>query len=316
MDARIVIVDPFDDEDLLELAELSGLPFTRLHAWPFEAQPVDRLVSTVPVPRGAGREALGVVPTVALTPKLGEAWPERVVSLRDGREDILAFLGGADAPGGTRVGVVGLAGGIGTSTLAACLARALADRPIAVALMDTDPVPGLASRLGLDGYPGLRWADLTDESGPLLPRRLDLPVWHRVRVATSDVRGAAGAPFTAAANALSRTHDVLVLDLQRTTDGEDLLGQCDHVVVVFGGTAGEVAAWERLRTTAPRPTLHPVVRAGGGLAPGDLARRLGTPVVTLGTERTAVATRGVQPGDRRRGAVMTAARLLADRVMN
>ena len=314
MDARIVIVDPYADEDLLRLAELSGLPFTRVHAWPFGAD-AERMVSTVPVPRGAGREVLGVVPGVARAPKLGEAWPERVVSLRDGREDILAFLGGAEAPGGIRVGVMGLAGGVGTSTLAACLARALAIRPIAIALLDTDPVPGLASRLGLDGHTGLRWADLAEEEGPLLPRRLELPVWHRVRVATSDVRGAAGAPFAAAANALSRTHDVLIMDLQRTADGEQMLGQCDHAVVLFGGTAGEVAAWERLRTTQPRPALHPVLRSGRGIGAAELARRLGVPVVALGTERAGQGMHGVQPGDRVRGAVMTAARLLADRVM-
>lgn len=311
MDACTVIVDPFEDEDLLELAELSGLPYRRVRAWPFGEEP-ERLVTTVPVPRGAGAGVLGVVPGVAVAPKLGEAWPERVVSLRHGREDILAYLSGADAPGGTRVGVVGLAGGIGSTTLAACLARTLADRPLAVALMDTDPVPGLGTRLGLDGIPGVRWADLTEESGPLLPQRLHLPVWHRVRVATSDSRGVAGTPFPAAAHALSRISDVLVLDLARTAPAEDVIA-LDHLVVLLSGAPAELAAWTRLQSSVPTAALHPVVRTDGELSPPEVARRLGIAVIALGVER-AGAGHGVQPGDRRRGAAMTAARLLADRL--
>lgn len=312
MDSRIVIVDPFEDEDLLELAELSGLPYTRVRAWPFGTEPADRFLSTVPVPRGAGRTVLGVVPPVAVTPTLGEAWPDRVVTLERGREDILAFLSGADAPGGRRIGVIGLAGGIGATTFAAALARTIATHPLAVALMDTDPVPGLASRLGLDGVDGARWADLAAESGPLLPQRLQLPTWHRVRVATSDARGAAGAPLAAAAEALSRTCDVLVVDLPRTALAEEPVTRFDHLVVLFAGTEAELPAWHAMRGVAP--ALHPVVRTGGPLSPAEVARRLGQAVIALGLERAGTG-RGVQPGDRRRGAVMTAARILADRLV-
>lgn len=311
MDSRIVIVDPFQEQDLLELAELSGLPYTRVRAWPFEVAPADRLVSTVPIPRGAGTGVLGVVLDVAVTPRLGEVWPDRVVSLRHGREEILGFLSGADSPGGTRVGVLGLAGGIGATTFAACLARALATHPIAVALLDTDPLPGLAARLGLEGHTGVRWADLVEETGPLLPQRFHLPVWHRVRVATSDVRGAAGAPFLAAAQALSRTSDVLVIDLPRSSLAQEPW-PVDHLVTVFAGSAPEIDAWSRLREMVPGVTPHPVVRTDGELSPAEVARRLGEPVIALGIERASGTVQ--QPGDRRRGAVMTAARLVAERV--
>jgi len=321
MDSRIVIVDPFESDELLELAELSGMPFTRVRAWHFEPSPADRVITTIPLPRGAAADGLGVVVDVAVPAGIGERWPERVVTLRHGREDVLAYLSGSDAPGGRVVGVVGLAGGLGATTLAACLARTLAGHPIAVALLDTDPVPSLESRLGFTEGGGVRWADLAGEDGPLLPQRIDaaLPVWHRVRIATCDGRGVDGAPFLAVAHALSRTHDVTVVDLPRAPgpDGAALLRRCDDVVVLLGGRRAELAAWERLRAVVGPATLHPVVRGGGELAAGDVARELGCAVIALGLERAvaAGAAHGAQPGDRARGAVMKAARVLAGRML-
>ncbi len=315
MDTRIVIVDPFESEELVELAELSGVPFTSVRTWHFSPTPADRVVTTVPLPRGVARQALGVGLGVDVPPRVGESWPDRVVSLRHGREDILAWLGGSEAPGGRLVGVVGLAGGLGTTTLAAGLARSLAQRPLTIALLDSDPVSGLAQRLGLAG--GQRWADFAAEPGPLLPHRLDsvLPVWQRVRVATGDHRGTVNAPFAPVAHALARTHDVTIVDLPRSTlAGEtDLACCCGDVVVVLGGRTAEVDAWHVLRGLLPAATtLHAVVRTGGEMGAGEVARELGTPVVALGTERDTGPA--VQPGDRRRGAVMTAAHALAARL--
>jgi len=314
---RTMIVDPFLNDELLELAELSGVPFTRVRSWGFDPSPPERIVTTVPLPRGVGGDVRGGALDVDVPRGVGERWPERVVSLPRGRADVLAWLGGAERPGGRVVGVIGLAGGLGTTTLAAALARALAGTPLAVAQVDPDPVSTLEERIGLVGVPGPRWADLAVEDGPLLPHRIDavLPVWRRVRVVTSDERGMSGAAHLPGVHALARTHDVTVVDLPRAvlTGDAALAGRCGDVVVLMAGLAAERAAWERLRALLPAAVLPPVVRTGGEVSPGERARELGAPVVALGAERPGGTV--VQPGDRRRGAVMTAARALAAAVV-
>lgn len=313
MEPRIVLVDPFRDEQLLELVRLSGSPVDSVRVWPFELRPDDRVVSTVPVPRAAVNRALGVLVGVPATPGVGEAWPTRVVTLDQGREEILAAAGGADQPTRRVVGVVGLSGGVGASTLAAALARHLATLPLAVALMDLDPTPALENLLFLRAEGGARIADFAAETGPLLPHRCAavLPTWNRVRVATNDHRGRHGAPVEALAHALARAHDVLVLDLPRATvlDGGTGIGElCDDLVTVGAGRPGESEVQGTLRARFGRSNVVEVQRTA-------VSRQAWSPgcALRLGTEKAAHdVEHGVQPGDRPRGAVRVAAGQLAE----
>lgn len=317
MDCRIVLVDPFHDQDLFELVQLAGAPVKPVHAWPFDLRPEDRVLSTIPVPLAATDRVLGVLVGAPTVPGIGEAWPRRVVSLEQGREDILALVGGAEQPRGRVVAVLGLSGGIGATTLAAALARRAAGVPLAVALMDLDPTPALERLLGLRVQGGARIADFAGERGPLLPERCAarLPVWNRVRVAASDGRGHGGASLVLA-QALARAHDLLVLDIPRgllaagNGAGEVLAGLCDDAVMVRSGRPGERAAIEGLRPQLGAARVHQVLRAGR--LP---AEALHGGVVRLGHERIgADVEHGVQPGDRPRGAVMSAAAGLAVRL--
>nr|NLD40671.1 hypothetical protein [Actinomycetales bacterium] len=340
-----VLVDPFENPELRELAELAGLPLRWCAAWPFDLGIRERVVSTVPVPALQADRALGVIVGTPGTPGLGEAWPSRTVRLEEGAASVVSHLAGGSEAGGRVVAVVGTRGGIGTTSLAAALARLIAEVPCTVALVDTDPVPRLASMLGIEG--GLAWADLAGDEGPLLPHRLDagLPLWERVRVLTSDGREGGRERFGAALRALACTHAAVVVDLGRNLGALEVL-QPDFCVVVAAGEHKDLAAtarvigesWEggqdplavgRARGTtvgmggdltsgvadgAARRCVHvPVVRSGGAIPVEEVALRLGIAVVPFATERggPAAAAHGSRPGDRPRGALVRAARAVA-----
>ncbi|MBC7292320.1 MAG: pilus assembly protein FlpE, partial [Actinotalea sp.] len=87
------------------------------------------------------------------------------------------------------VAVVGAAGGVGASTLAALLARRRAIAGDRVLLVDLDPGGGgLDVLLGLEQVDGARWSDLRHvasgvEARPLLDA---LPHWRGVSVVSGD----------------------------------------------------------------------------------------------------------------------------------
>lgn len=306
-----VVVDPFEHGELRELAALTGLPVRTCTAWPFDLLPRDRVISTVPVPRAHAGDVLGVVVGMAPAPGIGEAWPERTVRLEDGATAVVAHLSGDSDPAGRLVAVVGLRGGIGTTTLAAALARTLAEEPLAVSLLDSEPIPRLRALLGVTD--GLTWADLAAGNGPLLPHRMDsgLPLWERVRVLTADERGSSPERFLAAIHALRCTHDVVVADLGRDLAGLALL-RPDLTVLVLEGELVDIAAASRILDSAPGECVA-AVRSGSVIPPAEAAMRLGVDVVALGTERGSgvAAAHGCRPGDRPRGAIMRAARDIA-----
>lgn len=309
-----ILLDPTNDPTLSDLAELAGVPVRRCERWPFDLEAGSRVVSTVPVPHAHAATTLGVLTPTSPQPGAGETWPEVTIPLDDGAEMVIAYLAGAvtdaaeAASGATVVGVWGLRGGIGTSTLAAALARVIAEDPLAVALVDADPVSLVWPHVQSQGR--LAWADLAGESGPLLPHRLDanLPVWHRVRVLAADGRGSVPA-VGPAVGALATTHDVVVVD-----SGRVALPGARTRVPVLTGTREEVEALGRLvaeRGEAER--IVPVVRAGGEISAREVAHHCDVPVVHLGSERgsSAAARHGMAPGDRPRGAVARAARAVA-----
>src|SRR5665648_314116 len=87
------------------------------------------------------------------------------------------------------VTVVGAAGGVGASTLAALLARRRAADGARVALVDLDPGRGgIEVLLGIEAQAGARWSDLAQVRGTLAGGDLDglLPRWHGVDVLSTD----------------------------------------------------------------------------------------------------------------------------------
>lgn len=305
MTSRIVIVDPFEDSSLAELADLSGVAWLRVRAWPFECSASDRLVTTVPVPAGARSRALGVaVGDCPREAEPGEVWPDLTLPLEN-RAEILAYMGGSHSPQHTRIGVLGLRGGVGTTYLAACVARMLTHHPLTVALVDDDARSALPDRLGcVDAWRRI------DVDGPLLPSRLDsvAPLWQRVRVVAGHCPGPEQARRVSAA--LARSHDVVVEDRGRLLCDRSV-DDLDLVVPVFSGERADLDVWEEI-APAISGAIAPVVRCyptGAVREPDDIADFLNMPVIRFAHEKDArTGPRvGAEPGDRRRTASSRAA---------
>ena len=140
------------------------------------------------------------------------------------------------------IAVVGASGGVGASTLAAALARRLAERGEAPVLVDADLTGGgLDVTVGAEHLAGLRWPDLTElrggVDGPALLRALPLDRGVRLLSARRP-RDPEGRPDEAARLAV---HDALarlgpvVIDVPRADPSRDaILARCGHAVVVAG----------------------------------------------------------------------------------
>lgn len=210
-------------------------------------------------------------------------------------------------PGGGRVVVVvGACGGVGASTFAALLAQEAyrADlparrrgvgrgpepgraaraprpggagaRPGGVALVDVDPAgAGVEVLLGVEGRPGVRWADLEDLRGSLAAEDLDgvLPTWRGVEVLGGDRRGGPPPPeaFRALWPALSARCRTVVVDappggvtgpLADVLAGQGVDGA--RVVVVTGqdvrGVAAGITTLTALERVAAGRPAHLVLR--------------------------------------------------------
>lgn len=316
MSSRIVIVDPHESPELAELADLSGVPWVRVRAWPFALERGDRVVTAIPVPTGARGRALGVLTGAPAPPEAAMPdvlWPDLTLELSSSRSEILAHMSGADAPERTRVGVVGLRGGIGVTHLAACMARAFACHPISVALVADDPFSPLPEWTKTPDV----WPQI-DADGPLLPNRLAAlaPTWKRARLV------AGRCPSTRAARAVSATlargHDVVVEDRGRLFSADAGAG-LDALAVVFSGERSDLALWEAVSDRI-EPEVIPLVRvhpSGTVCAPADVADFLGTGVLPLTHEKGArLAPKwGAEPGDFTRGSGMRAAVEVVSRVL-
>lgn len=215
------------------------------------------------------------------------------------------------------IGVVGARGGVGASSLASVFARACAAAKLAVALVDLDGSgPGLDLTLGIEHEGGLRWSDLDGNDGTLPERALAdaLPVWSGVHVLSADWRGGpTEALALGAVDALAAGHDVVVLDLPRTST--DWARQVDLLLIL---ATGDVVTGEAARaTTAAWAGINArlVVRgpAPSGLTAEQIAQGCGLDLaVSMRPERGLAAgvERGVAPGDNRRGPLIRAARAL------
>ncbi|RTE49232.1 hypothetical protein [Actinobaculum sp. 352] len=237
------------------------------------------------------------------------------LSLREEAEDVLELmLAAGSTQRGTIVGVIGSRGGIGVSTLASWLAREMA-RERETCLLDLDPLSaGIDLLLGLEGAPGLRWSDLAEDSGALVPGRLNaaLPSLGALRVLSADPRGGAprgGGLGVDAIAALSQANEVTVLDIPRSgidagTREREWLEWCDVVVLIVGGGLREIQQARRAISLLPGET--PLVIVGSGVSGGEaaaLAEALDVPqVMPLRRLRTLDQdlSHGVRVGDRTR----------------
>lgn len=171
-------------------------------------------------------------------------------------EGLMALLADLGAPGvrsrvGRTVAVVGGAGGVGASVLAAALAHRAARSGPAL-LADLDPAgPDARRLLGLEEVPGLGWGDLADTRGRLgaeelrqaLPRHDDLAV---LAPGAGDRALPSPPVLRQVLDAGRRGHDLVVLDLPRaglTAPGALAeLGGCDDVLLVVRPTVCGLAS--------------------------------------------------------------------------
>lgn len=208
---------------------------------------------------------------------------------------------------GRVIGVCGARGGVGTSVLAAGLARAGARRG-PVALVDLDAGGGgLDVLLGVEDVPGPRWPDLRLARG-IVPGAevLELlPLWGQVRVLSADRRRPDPPSADVVCDVVTSLaeHADVVLDLARLHDATDLAARCDDVVLLVTGDVPAVAgASALLGRLEPGCVPRLVVRTGGALDAGTVGRALGLPVAhELRPDRTlpGAVTHGAGPCGRR-----------------
>ncbi|GAB47420.1 hypothetical protein [Mobilicoccus pelagius] len=148
------------------------------------------------------------------------------------------------------ISVVGTAGGVGSSVLAAALAMRASHLGAAVVAVDGRPYGGgLDVVLGADELPGIRWRDLADAVGPLDGVELfgRLPLVERCGVLSFDremplVPG--GEVLAAVVAALRDVSDVVVVDAPRAGEcweGE-LASLSDEVVALTGTSVTALAS--------------------------------------------------------------------------
>ncbi|QGU03589.1 septum site-determining protein Ssd [Corynebacterium comes] len=218
--------------------------------------------------------------------------------------DLLTALGHAHAPGsgrtpghaaqgpvsarrqGALIGVCGSAGGAGTSTLAAALARTAA-RHHPVTLIDADDHSGgLDLLLGLEDLPGARWPDLRLGEGTIagtdlraaLPVTPDgIAVLSTARSTIADSFRLAGKSVRPVLEALGAAPGITIVDLPaHGPAAEAVTDVCDRVVLLIPAEVRAAASAARLVTelTRTRTATVGIARHRGwsGLTAEDLAK--------------------------------------------
>lgn len=218
-------------------------------------------------------------------------------------DDLVGALGANAATPGPRVSaadglclaVVGAAGGVGTSTLAAALARAAqrsgmrhhagAEAPQATALIDAAPAAGgLDLLLGIEDAPGARWPDLSLGSGSVdaADVRRALPTTTDGIAVLSGARATVAEPFALSEPALESVASALRGDGLVVVDGV-VPAAADHAVIVTAAevrSAAAAAQWTH-RLGADGVPASVVVRHRGwsSLAVEDVERVVHADVV-------------------------------------
>ncbi|HET8717020.1 MAG TPA: septum site-determining protein Ssd [Nocardioidaceae bacterium] len=254
----------------------------------------------------------------------------QVVELPDAETWMVELLtdtaDGATSGSGLTLGVVGGCGGAGASTLAAALAVVPTSPEHPVTLIDADPLGGgLDQMVGLDGADGVRWDALVDAGGRFSSRSLReaLPGRDGLSVLTwpvTPVDLGDGAATREVLSAAQRGSRLVVIDVPRHLDPvtEDLLGRCDHVVLVSGLSLPAVAAAGRVaaRVSHVSRQVHLVTRGvGTGLGPDEVAAALGVPLLAAMADQRRLhewIDLGLGPVHSRRGPLAKACRRVLD----
>ncbi|WP_110207430.1 septum site-determining protein Ssd [Nocardioides daejeonensis] len=199
--------------------------------------------------------------------------------------EVLADAAESEVRAGRVVGLIGGAGGTGTTTFACALGLTAARRSSTV-LLDLDAQgPGLDVVLGIDEVSGLQWETLGQTTGRLAARsfREALPRRDGLGVVTwAQGKPRALAPFAVRETlaAAERGHDLVLLDLPRHLDGvtDEMTARCDRlVVVVRGDLPGLSSATRLVHGLRERGPVSCVLRGGGEV--DDVQRLLGVPVL-------------------------------------
>lgn len=208
------------------------------------------------------------------------------------------------------IALVGGHGGVGVSTFAAVLALTAGRADIGVLLLDVEPGgAGLDLLLGAEDAAGLRWSDITGETGSIQGQALSaaLPRFgERVRILTQrrdDGASLSAETVLAVVDAARSDGGLVIADLGRATDpvAAGVLDSADLVVVLSSATVPAVAATRKLLARiGSRPELRLLVRvpAPGGLAPEQIARAVQVPLVGTLRTRAALARRCEEGGVR------------------
>ena len=206
--------------------------------------------------------------------------------------------------------LVGGHGGVGVSTFAAVLARTASRSETGVLLLDVAPGgAGLDLLLGAEDLPGLRWSDITGETGSIQGQALSaaLPrVGDRLRILTQrrDDGGPLSAETVLAVVDAARSDGGLVIaDLGRASDpaAAGVLDSADLIAVLTGASVPGVSATRKLLARiGVRSEMRLVVRlpAPGGLAAEQVAQAVGVPLVTTLRSRATLARSSEEGGIR------------------
>lgn len=271
-------------------------------------RPGVHLVCWSPPPDGVFRDALLLGAQGVVELPAGAAWvAEALTDLGDAR------------PEAPLVGVLPGAGGAGATTFTCALGQ-LAARHGPALVVDLDPLgPGCDRVLGADERPGVRWDSLGRSSGRLSARSLREAVPSAPDgpgVLTWPPGPSSPPDATAVREALSaarRGHDLVVVDLPRSTDPLVLetVSRCTRVVVLVPATVAGVASTVRLLGALPVPLpVGVVVRGGAAVDHQRIADLVGAPSLAALPDQRGLAEAldlGLGPVRGRRGPLARAA---------
>lgn len=196
-------------------------------------------------------------------------------------------------PSGVTIALISGHGGAGASTLAAAVGLVACERGLGGLIVDLDDLGGGQDLLlGVEDHPGLRWQELTLESGQVVAASLHTALPHArggLAILTGR-RGAAGPvrpeAALAAIDAARSSGDVVVADLPRRAGElvDAVIEAADLVVLVSSATVRSCAAGREMakRLRARTGRIEVVVRgpAPGGLRAGQVADVIGLPLLT------------------------------------
>ena len=261
-----------------------------------------------------------------------------VVTLPDGA----AWLASAMAERGSRpphsarlLALVGGAGGVGSSTVAAGLSFVSVRLGYRTVLLDCDPLGGGIDLLvGAERVEGWRWPQLATATGEIgdlwgqLPQVDDLDVLSMARSASS---GDSSPPdpgreqMESVLSSLGRCYDLVVADLPRALgDGsEEALCRADHVVLVVPATVRGIAASRRLSADLTALGALPMVLVrqlrAHGIASEAVSEAVGLPMAGVIADEPGLrlgAERGDPPGRSARSPMFRLCRELLERFLS